>query len=96
MQVSSVQYYDTASVYCIVGLPPKVRSPSVTMHLTLFTLFNLSLAPSPLATTLLLSVSISFCLLIFCFLSKNRGLQPLVCGLVLVRGLLGTRLHSRK
>lgn len=37
MQISSIQNYYASSIYCIVRLPPKVTSPSVTMYLTPFT-----------------------------------------------------------
>ena len=37
--VSSVHFYDTWSVYCIVCPPPKVKSSSVTLYLAPFTLY---------------------------------------------------------
>ena len=42
--------------------PPKVKSPSIPIYLTSLTLFYLPPAPSPLVTTILLSVSMSSCL----------------------------------
>ena len=58
--VSSVKFYDTSTVHYIVCLPPKVKSSSLTMYLTPFTLYY-SPTPFPLVTTILLSVSVSFC-----------------------------------
>ena len=45
--VSSVKFYDTSSIYCIVCLPPKVKSPSITMYLTIFTFCPSSHPPFP-------------------------------------------------
>ena len=47
--------------------PPKVKSSSATIYLILFTFYSTTFPPSfPLVTTILLSVSVSFCLFV-CF-----------------------------
>ena len=43
----SVYRSGTSSVDCIVGLPHKVKSPSVTLHLTHFVLLHLPPPPFP-------------------------------------------------
>lgn len=55
IQGSSVKFYTTLSVYCIVYLQPKVKSPFVIIYLTP----SILLLP-PLVTPILLSMSTSF------------------------------------
>ena len=64
IQVSHEQFYDTSSVCCIVCPTPKVKSSSVTIYLTSFTLYYL-LTLLRLVTTILLSVSMRFCLFVY-------------------------------
>ena len=61
IEVSGIQFYSTSSVYCIVY---SVKS-SIIIYLTPLILYGLSPHPVPLVTTLLLSVSMSFYLLVF-------------------------------
>ena len=58
--ISSVQFCDISSVCYIVCSPPEVISSSVTI-LSPFALYYPRPLPSPLLTTVLLSVSVSFC-----------------------------------
>ena len=61
-QVSTVQFYNISSVYCIMCSSPKVKFPSITIYLS-FALFYLPHPPFPLVITILLSVSMSFFLI---------------------------------
>ena len=63
----SSQVYNsiTPSVYCIMCSPPKLKSPSITIH-PLFTLFYLPRPPFSLSIAILLSVFV-FCFAFFCF-----------------------------
>ena len=51
IQVSSIQFYNTSSVHCVVCSPPQVTSPSITIYPPL------TPPPFPLVITMLLSVS---------------------------------------
>ena len=62
MSVSSVHFYNTLSVCRIVCSQSKVKSPSVTICSTLSTLCYIAPLPFTLVPTILLSVSMSFCL----------------------------------
>lgn len=64
IQVSSAHFYDTSPVYHIVCSPPRVTSPSVTLYLTPFTFYYVSRLPCPLATSVELSVPVTFYLLV--------------------------------
>ena len=59
IQVSSVQLYNISPVYCIVCLPLKIKSSSVTTYPP-FTLYYLTQPSSPLVPTVLFLVSLRF------------------------------------
>ena len=75
--ISSVQFYNTSSVHCIVCSPPKVKSPSTTIY-PWFTLFYLPHLSLPLVIIILFSVSMNFSpLSLHLFHPASQPLSPL-------------------
>ena len=78
-QVSCAEFFNTASVHCIVCSPAQVKSPSITT-LSRYTLLHLpSPHPRPAAITTLLSIVVcvyEFFLFYFSFLLNPSLLPP--------------------
>ena len=68
--VSSVQFYDTWSAYCTGHPPPRVSSPSITIHLPPLSPFATPPPAFPLETTIMVPVSEIYSVHLFLSVSK--------------------------